>query len=110
MRMTQVSSGRIATHTLTWVAAAGPREYIAVCAPAIGTRMPSASPPPAAAEPITKRRRERLVFSMASPSGLRRGLAAGACVLGRAMHRGADALVGAAAADVGHRGIDVGVA
>src|SRR5438067_353630 len=103
MRITQVSSGLIATQTLTSLAAP-------FCACANGTFSPSASPPPAiAAEPTMNFRREsclplpNIIFLMA-PS-LR--LAAGGLATGCHVDRFADALIGAAAADVGHRFVDV---
>src|SRR4051812_22980858 len=104
MRMTQVSSGLIATQTLTSLAAP-------FCWPcANGTFNPSVRPPPAtAAEPTMNFRRERcrplpnVIFLMA-PS-LRP--AAGGLATGSHVNRFADALAGAAATDVGHRLVDV---
>src|SRR4029079_12083441 len=105
MRITQVSSGLIATQTLTSFAAP-------FCACANGTFNPSARPPPAtAAEPTMNLRREsglpfpNVIFLMA-PS-LRR--APGVLAAGRHVDGFTDALIGAAAADVGHRGINVAV-
>src|SRR3954471_4012632 len=104
MRITQVSSGLIATQTLTSLAAAP------FCALANGTFSPSARPPPAtAAEPTMNFRRERclplpnVIFLMAR--SLR--LAAGGRATGCHVDRFADALIGAAAADVGHRRVNV---
>src|SRR3954453_7591856 len=104
MRITQVSSGLIATQTLTSLAAAP------FCALANGTFSPSARPPPAtAAEPTMNLRRERclplpnVIFLMAR--SLR--LAASGLTTGCHVDRFADALIGAAATDVGHRGVDV---
>src|SRR4051812_17153724 len=103
MRITQVSSGLIATQTLTSLAAP-------FCACANGTFSPSARPPPAtAAEPTMNLRREsclplpNVIFLMAR--SLR--LAAGGRATGCHVDRFADALIGAAAADVGHRRVNV---
>src|SRR3954452_4119276 len=103
IRITQASSGLIATQTLTSFAAP-------FCAAANGTFSPSARPPPAtAAEPTMNFRRERclplpnVIFLMARSLGL----AAGGRATGCHVNRFADALVGAAATDVGHRLIDV---
>ena len=84
-----------------------------------GALKPSAKPPPAsAAEPTTNLRRERrwpfpkIIFFMAAPSRTARCAIGGASagrVSGRLMDGLADALVGAAAADVGHRLVDVGI-
>src|SRR5437867_9251678 len=105
MRITQASSGRTTTQALISLPA-----LALVCASALamkGRLNPSASPPPAAAEPTMNLRRERLVvrvvFFMVAPLGLLDHL-------GRQVHARADALVGAAAADVGHRRVDIGVA
>src|SRR3954469_21900334 len=106
MRITQVSSGLIATQMLTSVAA------LCACAVSMpnGTFNPRARPPPAtAAEPTMNLRREsclpfpNVIFLMA-PS-LRP--AAGGRATGCHVDRFADALIGAAAADVGHRFVDV---
>src|SRR5438034_902200 len=103
MRITQVLSGLTTTQALTSVAAA-----VAASADAMnGSLNPSARPPPAAAEPTMNLRRERfvarVVFFMVAPLGLLDHV-------GGHVHASADALVGAAAADVGHRGVDIGVA
>src|SRR6476659_10123777 len=104
MRITQVSSGLIATQMLTSFAAAP------FCACANGTFSPRARPPPAtAAEPTMNLRREsclplpNVIFLMA-PS-LR--LAAGGYATGCHVDCFADALISAATADVGHRLVDV---
>src|SRR3954463_15786173 len=117
MRITQVSSGLIATQTFTSVA----RALFCACASPSpnGTWKPSANPPPAAAaEPTMNLRRERLrplsnvIFFMA-PSlrpafgAIGRLAAGGGRGAGRGVHGLADALVGAAATDVGHRIVDV---
>src|SRR5258708_14271140 len=107
MRMRQVSSGRIATHRLISAGAA----VRASCARPNGTCKPRARPPPAAAEPTMNWRRDRfgvleVFFMRVSRSGFRLVLVQH----GGAMHRRADALVGPAAADVGHGGVDVGIA
>ena len=112
MRITQVSSGLITTQALTSVprrrsAPAPRRRRTARASRAPGRRLH-------AAEPTMKLRREscRCSFAM-MPSCLMarppRGPATGGAVVGRHMHGGADALVGAAAADVGHRLVDVRV-
>src|SRR5579871_67367 len=117
MRITQVSSGLITTQALT----STPSFAVAACAleaASAGTWKPSARPPPAAAVvPTTKARRESFVllelFVMADlPRSLGlvaidRGGLATARHLGRHVDGGADALVGAAATDVGHRFVDV---
>src|SRR5881396_1366696 len=105
MRITQASSGRTTTQALISLPA-----LALVCASALamkGRLNPSASPPPAAAELTMNLRRERfvarVVFFMVAPLGLLDHF-------GRHVHARADALVGAAAADVGHRRVDIGVA
>src|ERR1700720_776608 len=110
MRITQVSSGLIATQMLISVASA-------VLAADAGNGMvkPSARPPPAAAEPTTKARRETfpMPVMVGPPSralALRgRDRAAARAHPGRHVHGGADALIRPAAADVGHRLVDVAV-
>src|SRR5882672_8495589 len=114
IRITQVSSGLIATHRLTSLA-----PFCAAASSMKGTFSPSARPPPAsAAEPTTNVRREsfwplpKIIFFMAlssRPAGGAIGRAAIRGISGRLMHGLADALIGAAAADVGHRLVDVGV-
>src|SRR5882672_4982923 len=100
MRTTQVSSALTTTQALI-------SEPAAPCA-AASVRpkgIPSANPPPAAAEPTMNLRRDgfvMFVLMMVSPSGLL------AQVRGD-VHGGADALVGATAADVGHGLVDVRV-
>src|SRR6266568_8417174 len=100
MRTTQVLSGLTTTQALTSVPAA----VAASADPTNGSLKPSARPPPTAAELTMNLRRERfvarVVFFMVVSSGLLRHV-------GGHMHAGADALVGAAAADVGHRFVDV---
>src|SRR5437773_4648640 len=116
MRTTQMLSGRITTQALTSVPV--PVAFLAAAAaapaPSNASGMPSASPPPAtAAEPTMNLRRERLVtfdtsgFFMIDLFSLGFRLARG---LGRKMHGSTNALIRAAAADVGHRLVDVGVA
>src|SRR5258706_14085896 len=103
MRMTQVSSRFTTTQMFTVVP-------VSSCAEATrGSCMPSASPPPAAAELTMNSRREGLGgleirFSMVGSSDFLAGEHAPG-----AGHGGADALVSAAAADVGHRRLRVGV-
>src|SRR5947209_8003213 len=113
MRMTQVSSGLIATQMLTSVAP------FCATASSKGALKPSARPPPAsAAEPTTNLRREsfwplpKIIFFMAlssRPADGAIGRAAIGAVTGGEMHRRADTLIGAAAAYIGHRLIDVGI-
>src|SRR6266436_794802 len=105
MRTTQVLSVLTTTQALTSVPAA----VAASADPMNGSLNPSASPPPAAAELTMNLRRERLVvlplsvFFMVVSSGFLRHVSGH-------VHARADALVGAAAADVGHRRVDIGVA
>src|SRR5439155_3334454 len=125
-RMTQVSSGLTRTHALiSLMLSAVPR---APCASADampnGSCMPKASPPPAAAEPTMNLRRERLVFPlslivffMRISSRLGRCQAVvGSARAGRTArsrcnaHGIADARVGSAAANIGHRVVDILVA
>src|SRR3979490_2929620 len=87
MRTPQVLSGLTTTQALTSVPAA----VAASADPTKGSLNPSARPPPAAAEPT-------------------KNLRPGKIAVRGDMHAGADALVGAAAADVGHRLVDIGVA
>src|ERR1043166_6288467 len=112
MRTTQVSSGLIATQMLISVASA------VLCADAVGNGIakPSAKPPPAAAEPTTKARRETfpvpvlIIIASSRALALRgRERAAARGHAGRHMHGRADALVRPAAADIGHRLVDVAV-
>src|SRR5262249_49553245 len=110
MRITQVSSGLIATQTLISVASA------VLCADALGngTVKPSANPPPAAAEPTTKARRETFAMLLMTSSSralaLRgRGRAAARGHAGGHVHGRANALISAAAADVGHGLVDIAV-
>src|SRR5258706_1196964 len=100
MRITQLSSG----FTTTQIFSAAPACSLAEAAK--GTCMPSARPPPAAAELTRNSRRDglRIFLFMIVSSGFPAGEHAGGTV-----YRGANALVGAAAADVGHRRVDVGV-
>src|SRR5437667_3945308 len=103
MRITQVLSGLTTTQALTSLPAA-----VAASADAMnGSLNPRARPPPVAAEPTMNLRRERfvarVVFFMVAPLGLLDHL-------GRQVHARAASLVGAAAADVGHRRVDIGVA
>src|SRR6266567_6868856 len=114
MRTTQVLSGRIRTQALTSVPVSVALLAAAEAAPppSNANGMPSASPPPAtAAEPTMNLRRERLVtfdtwgFFMIDLFGLGFRLARG---FGCKMHGSTNALIRAAAADVGHRLVDVG--
>src|SRR6266446_9954741 len=97
MRITQVSSGL--TTTQAWTSAPA---SAALCASADpdpnGGRTPMARPPAAAAVPTMKLRREKFSFFMS------RLLPAG-----RHVYRRANALIGAAPADVGHHVVDVPV-
>src|SRR5215472_12651338 len=100
IRTTQVSSGLTTTQALISL----PTLPCATDSP-IPKGIPRASPPPAAAEPTMNLRREgfaMFVLMIVSPSGFLRHV-------GGHVHRRADALIGAAPADVGHRLVDVGV-
>src|SRR5712691_7567412 len=103
IRITQLLSGLTTTQALTSVPAA----VAASADPMSGSLNPRARPPPAAAELTINLRRERfvarVVFFMVVSSSLLDHV-------GRLVHTRADALVGATAADVGHRRVDVGVA
>src|SRR2546423_2254167 len=90
-RMLTVSSGPIATQTPT---SGEPSCARATLGPK-GSRRPRARPPVTAAEPTMK---ERRFILMASPLGL-----------GRSVDRFAHLLEGAAATDIGDRGVDVRV-
>src|SRR5215218_171120 len=113
MRMTQVSSGLMNTQAFTSAPALWAR---AMRRP--GTWNPRASPLVAA--PTTKVRRETcvwIVFVMADlpilnlrRAGIRQFSASAARPFGGQMQCGADALIGAAAADIGDRVVDVFVA
>src|SRR5215472_141693 len=98
MRMTTLSSGLITAQALT--------SGVASAASAGSSEKPTVRPAPAAAVPMTKARRSSLgewnfgICVMTAPP-LR--------VLGRRMDGGADALVGSAAADIGHRRVDIGI-
>src|SRR6266850_1495214 len=97
MRITQVSSGLTTTQaSISAPASAAP------CASADpdpnGRRTPMARPPAAAAVPTMKLRREKFLFFMSR-----------LLLAGRDVHRRANALIGAAPADVGHRVVDVPV-
>src|SRR5690348_1715186 len=100
-RMRVVLSGRIATQT---VISGEPSAARTTWGPKGGRRSPRASPPPTAALEMRNLRREILNFGMAvMVFSLRRGL-------GGHVDRLAHLLEGAAAADVGDRGVDVRVA
>src|SRR3712207_2981106 len=104
MRTTMVSSGLITTQALT----SGGRVWApcAAASPAKGMWKPSESPVAAAVEPARNLRRETLsavVMVSSRPS------AAAHAALGGELDGGADAVVGAAAADVGDLLVDVGV-
>src|SRR3954470_10967668 len=110
-RTTQESSGLMATQMFTSVA-----PFCAVAAVRNGALKPSANVPAvAAAVPTTNLRRERrwpfpkIIFFMALSSRPAGGAIGRAGVAGSLVHRFADALIGAAAADVGHRLVDVGI-
>src|SRR4030095_14272315 len=94
MRMTQVSSGFTTTQALISAPAAGALWASAGPAPS-GRRTPMARPPPAAADPTRKARRDSFI--------------SGPLLAGGHVHGRADALIGAATADIGHRVVDVPV-
>src|SRR5439155_3066473 len=97
-----VSSGLMTTHALT--SAGTPCAAARLTSGESGTWKPTTSAPAVAAEEPMKRRRETgaMACVMSVSSCLVR--------LGGQVDRGAHAVVGAAAADVGHRVVDVGVA
>src|SRR5215210_8228209 len=106
MRITQESSGLMNTQAFT----SAPAALCARAARMPGRWKPSARPP--AAVPTTKVRREsdvaRIVFVMADlpilefrRAGIRQFGAAAAGEFSRHVQGGADALIGAAAADIG---------
>src|SRR4051812_40540703 len=102
MRMTTGSSGLITTQAFT-----SPGAVCAAASLPNGTWKPSERPPVTAAVPTRKLRRETWVRSrtcsvMVMPSRST-GLAAGR----RQLDRGADAVIGAAAADIGEAVVDV---
>src|SRR5215211_411090 len=113
-RTTQESSALMATQMLTSVA-----PFCAAASVRNGALNPSANVPAvAAAVPTTNWRRERrwpfpkIIFCMvlsSRPAGGAIGRAAGWLTAGRLMHGLADALICPAAADVGHRLVDVGI-
>src|SRR5258707_4507242 len=98
MRMTTVSSGRITTQALT---SGEPSCARMTCGQTNGRSRPSAKPPPRATALTTKLRRSMFGtwFMAASLSRARRS----------GVDRRAHLLVGAATADVGDVGVDVGV-
>src|SRR5215213_9299260 len=110
----QESSGLMATQMLTSVA-----PFCAAASVRNGALKPSANVPvAAAAAPTTNLRRERrwpfpkIIFCMAlssRPAGGAIGRAAACRIASGLMHGLANALIGPAAADVGHRLIDVGI-
>src|SRR5882762_10165522 len=104
MRITQVSSGL--TTTQAWTSAPASAALRASAdLDSNGRRIPTARPPPAAAVPMMKLRRERLrTPALCFSCCMSRLLPAG-----RHVHRRANALIGAAPADVGHRVVDVPV-
>src|SRR5580704_978500 len=97
IRMTTVSSGLITTQAST----SGGMSAARTTSAPNGRLKPSARPAPAADEPTMKERRLNLDIFVMAASPLR-------CARGR-VDRGADALVGSATADVGHRGVDIGI-
>src|SRR4029077_21055008 len=98
MRMTMVSSGLITTQASTSGEPSAARTTL--FAPS-GRLKPSASPAPAADEPTMKERRLNFGIYVMAASPLR--------FAGRRVDLGAHALVGSAAADIGHRCVDVGI-
>src|SRR5262245_29919785 len=104
-RMTHVSSGLTRTQALTSVPSLALWER-AESKPD-GKLNPSASPPPAAAEPTMNVRRESLALSwiVFFTAGLPR-LGSG-CVIRRHVHGSSDALIGSTSTDVGHGFVDV---
>src|SRR5262245_32692960 len=100
MRITHVSSGLTTTQALISASAADP--FFPFVGPSANARgIPRASPPPAAAEPTMKRRRE----SAARPTLF--CFMSGPLLSGGHLNGRPDALIGAATADVGHRFVDL---
>src|SRR5579862_9312810 len=98
MRMTMVSSGRITTQASTSGEPSWARTTLLTPS---GRLKPSARPAPAADEPTMKERRLNFGIYVMAASPLR--------FAGRGVDRGAYALIGSAAANVGHRPVNVGV-
>src|SRR5262245_22858433 len=96
----------IGTWIVTVSSAAIDSEVENSCAPALPAAKaafrPRLRPPPTAAALITKPRRLRFVIAFMASGLLRHGR-------GGLVDRRADAWIGAAAADVAHRGVDLGV-
>src|ERR1700682_4333649 len=97
MRMTMVSSGLITTQA----SISGEPSSARTTSGPNGSLRPSASPAPAVDEPMMKERRLNFGIYVMAASPLR-------CARGR-VDRGADALVGSTAADIGHRRVDIGI-
>ena len=119
MRITQRSSGMTTTQALTSGVAGLPVAAAALLElPSNPNGRPSASPPPAVAEP-TMNSAPRQAGRCCGPGlherppresafgAVRRARCRGDAHACRHAHGGADALIGAAAADVGHRLVDV---
>src|ERR1019366_6724341 len=100
IRTTVVSSGLMTAQMPT---AAPPPACASAGPPPPGIFQPSAKPPPAAAAATMNRRRSSLMVSLMVPPPSR------VVAVGRGVDRIADALIGAAAADVRHRRVDIGV-
>src|SRR4051794_33557754 len=104
-RITTVSSGLITTQALT----SGAASAAAALPVSNGTWKPTESPPARAAEPARNFRRETSSAIVMVLSRILCSTAARLAALGGELDRGAHAVVGAAAADVGDVGVDVRV-
>src|SRR3954454_24077524 len=104
-RITTVSSGLITTQALT----SGAASAAAALPVPNGTWKPTESPPARAAEPARNFRRETSSAIVMVLSRILCSTAARLAALGGELDRGAHAVVGAAAADVGDVGVDVRV-
>src|SRR3954453_14866121 len=109
MRMTTVSSGLTTTQALS-SGMAPPVPGDAASTAENGMWKPSMKPPAAAAEPARKPRREVLSMVVIIPPSSLASAASGFTAFGGELDGGADAVIGAAPANVGHLGIDIVIA
>ena len=108
MRMTTSSLGLMTTQAPSSLPCA-PMQFCASASRMPGTWKPSAKPPPAAAPETRNLRRETFGFSLLFSSWPFLPLQPQRRVASRHVDGGADALIGAAATDVGHGLVDVGI-